>query len=269
MGSPVRLVFVDDRATETEVGFAEVAPGRTAVTIEQRGLDGLPPGVADHVRRFGWRLLAGWFAAALSATPEEIAMTETTPSETTTRGATVQGASPYLFYADAGAALDWLARVFGFVEQVRYVDPDGVVRESEIRVGATTIQLCGHAPAPGHGEGLLTIVHVDDVDAQHARVVAAGVDAAGARAEALRRPHVHGHRSLGLQLGLLAAQRRRRRRGPHRGAQLEARAASATASTASAVAVARTPRSAKRGSAGSSRHHARPSATIGWCAGSR
>ena len=90
---------------------------------------------------------------------------------------TLQGVSPYLFYADAGAALDWLARVFGFVEEVRYVDDGGAVRESEMRIGATTIQLCGHEPEAGRGEGLLLIVHVDDVDAQHARIVAAGVDA--------------------------------------------------------------------------------------------
>ena len=178
---PDRLVFVDDRATETEVGFAPVGPDRTAVTIEQRGLDRLPPGVADHVRRFGWRLLAGWFAAALSARDEETTMTETTtadpstPPAPTTAG--LQGVTPYLYYSDAGAGLDWLAHVFGFVEEVRYVDDGGVVRESSMRIGSSTIQLCGHDPGPGHGKELLLIVHVDDVDAQHARVVAAGVAA--------------------------------------------------------------------------------------------
>jgi uncharacterized glyoxalase superfamily protein PhnB len=46
-----------------------------------------------------------------------------------------------------------------------------------MRVGASTIQLCGRAPDPDQGSGLLLIVHVDDVDAMHARVLAAGVDA--------------------------------------------------------------------------------------------
>ena len=174
---PHRLVFVDARDTETEVDFAERPPvagvEHTTVTIEQRGLDRLPEDVADHVRRYGWPLLAGWFADAVSGRGEEHAMSTTDVHA----GATLQGVTPYLFYADAGAALDWLARVFGFVEEVRYVDADGAVRESQMRIGDTTIQLCGHEPEPGHGEGLLLIVHVDDIDAQHARVVAAGVDA--------------------------------------------------------------------------------------------
>lgn len=34
-------------------------------------------------------------------------------------------AEPYLFYEEAGEALEWLTRVFGFRERVRYVDEDG------------------------------------------------------------------------------------------------------------------------------------------------
>jgi uncharacterized glyoxalase superfamily protein PhnB len=172
-----RFAFTDARDTRTEVHFEPAARG-TAVTIEQRGLDRLPSGEAEHVRRYGWHLLLDWFATASDIPHEEATVTDTT--DTTDKagsGVTIQGLTPYLYYEDAGAALDWLARVFGFIETVRYVDEAGVVKESEMRVGSATIQLCGHAPDPGHGEGLLTIVHVDDVDAQHARVVAAGVDA--------------------------------------------------------------------------------------------
>jgi uncharacterized glyoxalase superfamily protein PhnB len=181
---PRRLAFTDARDTETEVRFDPQAGGRTAVTMEQRGLDRLRPDEAEHVRRWGSRLLLGWFEAAARGrrprrTQEDHIHQEgqamTTTSETSE---TIQGLTPYLYYADAGAALDWLSRVFGFEEIVRYVDDEGAVRESEMRVGASTVQLCGHAPDPGHGEGLLLIVHVDDVDAQHARVVAAGVEAA-------------------------------------------------------------------------------------------
>lgn len=69
---PRGFTFVDDRDTETDVRFAPVGTTRTAVTIEQRGLDRLPPGEAEHVRRFGWRLLLGWFAESLSdARPQE------------------------------------------------------------------------------------------------------------------------------------------------------------------------------------------------------
>ncbi len=188
---PRRFQFTDARATETEVRFDPASGGRTTVTLEQRGLDRLPPDEAAHVRRYGWRLLLRWFDAALATRPEElgleeaaaIAATEHVHEEDTTmsatdRAVTLQGVTPYLYYPDAGAALDWLARVFGFREIARYVDADGVVRESEMQVGDTTIQLSGgHAPGAGHGEGLLLIVHVDDVDAQHARVVAAGVEA--------------------------------------------------------------------------------------------
>ena len=100
----------------------------------------------------------------------------TTPAGGST-ATSVRDLSPYLYYPDAGAALDWLARVFGFEETVRYVDDAGVVHESEMRVGASTIDLCGRAPAADEGSGLLMIVHVDDVGAMHARVVAAGVAA--------------------------------------------------------------------------------------------
>ena len=194
---PHRLVFTDARATETEVRFAPRADGgRTAVTIEQRGLDRLPPGEAEHVRRYGWRLLLRWYATAVATHADEHASEDDVHREdramTTTddhtdghaeehtddRTVTLRGVTPYLYYADAGAALDWLARVFGFRETARYVDDEGVVHESEMQVGGTTIQLSGgHDPAVGHGEGLLLIVHVDDVDAQHAHVVAAGVEA--------------------------------------------------------------------------------------------
>lgn len=183
---PRRIAFTDARRTDTEVRFEPVGGGATAVTIEQRGLDRLPPDEADHVRRYGWRLLLGWFVAAApvgrrpggrAGRPDR--RTGGHPmTQATERAVSLQGVTPYLYYADAGAALDWLARVFGFDETVRYVDADDVVHESEMRVGDSTIQLCGRTPGPDEGTGLLLIVHVDDVDAQHARVTAAGVEAA-------------------------------------------------------------------------------------------
>src|SRR6266478_9623708 len=33
---------------------------------------------------------------------------------------------PYLFYRDVPAALDWLARAFGFVEEMRHATPGGM-----------------------------------------------------------------------------------------------------------------------------------------------
>jgi uncharacterized glyoxalase superfamily protein PhnB len=93
------------------------------------------------------------------------------------RPVTFGGVSPYLYYEDAGAALDWLTRVFGFSGAVRFVDDAGVVHEGSIDVGSGQVMVCGRKPDEGQGAGLLMIVHVDDVDAQHARVVAAGVEA--------------------------------------------------------------------------------------------
>lgn len=91
--------------------------------------------------------------------------------------------APYLYYEDAGEALEWLARVFGFRERVRYVDEDGVVQEAEMSVGDATIHVGG--AGTGYWErngttgpvGHLVIVHVDDVDAHHARAIATGAHA--------------------------------------------------------------------------------------------
>jgi uncharacterized glyoxalase superfamily protein PhnB len=95
--------------------------------------------------------------------------------------ATFGGLTPYLHYEDAEAALDWLARVFGFDEIARYVDGDGRVREAEMHVGDAELWICGHDPGYWTGKGSrpeqLVIVWVEDVDALHARVTAAGVDA--------------------------------------------------------------------------------------------
>jgi uncharacterized glyoxalase superfamily protein PhnB len=90
----------------------------------------------------------------------------------------IKGASPYLYYPDAAVALEWLSRVLGFREVVRYVDEQGSVQEAEIAAGDTLIMLAGsRKAADGEGRGLLLIVHVDDVRAQFQRVKAAGVDA--------------------------------------------------------------------------------------------
>jgi len=55
-----RLAFTDNRDTYVEVTFAPTEYG-TRVTVEHRGLERLAPDVAEHVRRYGWILLAGWY----------------------------------------------------------------------------------------------------------------------------------------------------------------------------------------------------------------
>jgi uncharacterized glyoxalase superfamily protein PhnB len=91
------------------------------------------------------------------------------------------GLVPYVNYEDAGAALDWLSRVFGFEERARYIDKDGLVQQAEMMVGEHELWLSGHGPGHWEREGRrpdeFIGVWVDDVDAQYERVRAAGVDA--------------------------------------------------------------------------------------------
>jgi uncharacterized glyoxalase superfamily protein PhnB len=91
-----------------------------------------------------------------------------------------EGLTPYVSYEDAGAALDWLSRVFGFEERARYVDKDGVVQQAEMRVGDTELWVSGIRPGDDASrfEGTWIGVWVDDVDAMYERIRAAGIDLA-------------------------------------------------------------------------------------------
>lgn len=89
------------------------------------------------------------------------------------------GLAPYLYYADASEALEWLVRVFGFTEVVRYVDSAGEVFQARVAAGDAEIQLAGVGADYWESKGVdgpvgqLTIVYVDDVEAQYERVCAA------------------------------------------------------------------------------------------------
>jgi uncharacterized glyoxalase superfamily protein PhnB len=89
--------------------------------------------------------------------------------------------SPYVLNEDAEAALEWLARVFGFAEGVRYLDAERVLRAAEMYAGDTLIHLDGVDPGYWEGQGVggpvgqLVIVYVNDVDAHHERAVSAGI----------------------------------------------------------------------------------------------
>jgi uncharacterized glyoxalase superfamily protein PhnB len=50
---------------------------------------------------------------------------------------------PYLLYEDAGAAMDWLIRVFGFTERVRDRQSDGAVRHGELLTGNGGVIMLG------------------------------------------------------------------------------------------------------------------------------
>lgn len=85
----------------------------------------------------------------------------------------------YLLYEDAKAALDWLARVYGFKETLRFTEPDGRVTHAEMDAGGALFMLGqpgGDYRSPartGHRHSFLHVT-VDDVDAHFARAKAAG-----------------------------------------------------------------------------------------------
>jgi uncharacterized glyoxalase superfamily protein PhnB len=85
---------------------------------------------------------------------------------------------PYLHYADAEAAMDWLIEAFGFTERLRGRDPDGRIGHSELEVGTSILMLgqpAGHRSPDSTGHpGHAMYVHVPDVEAHHTHAAAAG-----------------------------------------------------------------------------------------------
>lgn len=99
---------------------------------------------------------------------------------------------PMLDYEDGPAAMDWLAKAFGFQEVTRWVDEDGRLSHGEMIVGDGRIMLATATPdyeSPKHHrehceramawsavpwviDGVL--VYVDDVDEHFERARAAG-----------------------------------------------------------------------------------------------
>jgi uncharacterized glyoxalase superfamily protein PhnB len=99
----------------------------------------------------------------------------------TDRTVTFGGLVPYLFYDDVAEMLDWYSRVFGWEERSRWLD-GGRVENADMRVGETELWLDGggrqHLEHDGTAHAVWIGVWVDDIDAMHDRVRAAGVDAA-------------------------------------------------------------------------------------------
>jgi PhnB protein len=56
-------------------------------------------------------------------------------------GFTYPTLSPYVFYEDLPAALDFLAAAFGFTERMRNVNPDGSLSHCEMTVGDSVLML--------------------------------------------------------------------------------------------------------------------------------
>ena len=87
-----------------------------------------------------------------------------------------------LRYRDAGAAIDWLERVFGFQTIARHEAPDGTIAHAELRLGESVIMLGQGAedlqdpPASPRSARVTIYVAVEDVDGLHDRARAAGAD---------------------------------------------------------------------------------------------
>ena len=60
--------------------------------------------------------------------------------------APAQGVFPMIAYEDGPAALDWLARAFGFREGMRMLHPDGRLAHGEMDTGTGIIMLASPTP---------------------------------------------------------------------------------------------------------------------------
>ena len=93
------------------------------------------------------------------------------------------GVSPYLYYVDGIAAMEFLANTFGFREHTRMVEDDGTLRHGEMRLGDAAVMLgCPPNIRTPKEIGQVTVgvyVRVPDVDAHYARAVAAGAEVDG------------------------------------------------------------------------------------------
>ena len=80
---------------------------------------------------------------------------------------------PGLRYRDEHGAIDWLERAFGFARHAVFTDDAGAVVHAELRLGPGIVMI---GAAPECEEGFNIYVHVEDVDAHHARAVRAGAE---------------------------------------------------------------------------------------------
>ena len=112
-------------------------------------------------------------------------------------GRTATTLVPYLCVDGADRAIAFYAEAFGAVETLRIAEPEGRVGHAEVTIGSVTLMLSDEYPeihvlSPTTLGGTSVALHleVDDVDAVHARAVAAG-------AATLREPEeqFHGNRN--------------------------------------------------------------------------
>ena len=83
--------------------------------------------------------------------------------------------SPYLVYADAEAAIDYLTHAYGFVVRRRETGAAGRLH-AELVIEDDGLVMLGQAGEGFSGQRSMVHVYVSDVDALHARARSAGAD---------------------------------------------------------------------------------------------
>jgi len=78
---------------------------------------------------------------------------------------------PFTRFADADAALEWLALAFGFEQRDVYRSDDGTIQHAEISLGPGIVMFGQGDPA---SQGIY--VAVEDADAHYERAKAAGAE---------------------------------------------------------------------------------------------
>jgi len=78
---------------------------------------------------------------------------------------------PFMRFADADAALEWLTQAFGFQQRAVHRDDQGAIRHAEMSLGAGTIMFGQGNP---HDQGVY--VAVEDADAHYEQAKAAGTE---------------------------------------------------------------------------------------------
>jgi uncharacterized glyoxalase superfamily protein PhnB len=93
------------------------------------------------------------------------------------------GVYPCLYYRDAGAAIEWLERAFGFAARMVMREGGSAVSHAELSLGDVVIMVgSARADRGWVSPRDLTAVHmtlcltIPDPDAHHARAVAAGAE---------------------------------------------------------------------------------------------
>jgi uncharacterized glyoxalase superfamily protein PhnB len=87
---------------------------------------------------------------------------------------------PTLLYRDAGTAIDFLERAFGFETLARHDNPDGTVAHAELRLGDDVVMVGTGAeglqdvPDDFKAARVGVYLSVEDLDAHHERALSAG-----------------------------------------------------------------------------------------------